>query len=107
MANRSDGSARSPVRRGRKEERRGLRRIEMTRSTLLLFAAFVLNPLIAQDGSWRTVQVPGPRAASEAPGADGVAWYRAWVKVNDSFFAKHERNLFEESVGVNIRDLAG
>ncbi len=57
-----------------------------------------------QAAEWRPVQVPGPRKASEAA---ETAWYRAWVKVDDSFFAKHERNLFEESVGVNIRDLAG
>src|ERR1041384_8489366 len=52
----------------------------------------------SQDAPWRTVQVPGSRATTEAPGADGVAWYRAWVRVDDRFFAKHERNLFEESV---------
>jgi len=51
--------------------------------------------------------VPDPRKADEAPGADGLAWYRCWVKVHDSFFSSHERNLFEESVGVNVRDLAG
>src|SRR5262245_35096698 len=73
----------------------------------LLIAALLLIQTGAQDVPWRTVQVPGPRGAAEAPGADGVAWYRAWVKVDDSFFSKHERNLFEESVGINVRDLAG
>ena len=29
------------------------------------------------------------------------------MKVPDSYFAKHERNLFEESVGVYVTDLAG
>jgi putative membrane-bound dehydrogenase-like protein len=72
-----------------------------------------LVPLLAlllaapQDPGWRAVQVPGPRKASEAPGADGLAWYRTWVRVDDSFFARHERNLFEESVGIHVRDLAG
>lgn len=47
--------------------------------------------------------VPGTFDASVTP----VAWYRTWVRVDDSFFTKHERNLFEESVGVNIRDLEG
>jgi putative membrane-bound dehydrogenase-like protein len=79
---------------------------------LLVFAAAVLTSprdgqAAAQAGDWRTVQVPGPRKSSEAPGADGAAWYRAWVKVDDSFFSPHERNLFEESVGVNLHDLAG
>jgi len=50
---------------------------------------------------WELAPVPA------ATNFTGMAWYRAWVKVPDSYFAKHERNLFEESVGVNIRDLAG
>lgn len=60
-----------------------------------------------QEAEWRPVAVPGARKPAEAPGAGGLAWYRAWVKVDDSFFAKHERNLFEESVGVTIASLAG
>ena len=51
--------------------------------------------------SWSLVSVPA------ATNFNGIAWYRAWVQVPDAYFAKHERNLFEESVGVNIRDLAG
>ncbi len=50
---------------------------------------------------WQLVHVPG------ATNFTGVAWYRTWVKVHDSFFTRHERNLYEESVGLNIRDLAG
>src|SRR6185503_7302129 len=55
-----------------------------------------------QAAEWQPVQVSGPRKTR-----DEVAWYRTWVKVDDGFFSKHERNLFEESVGINIRDLAG
>ncbi|MGA0029219.1 MAG: PVC-type heme-binding CxxCH protein [Opitutales bacterium] len=51
-----------------------------------------------------TVPVPSP--ADRAPVA-ADAWYRTWVRVDDSFFTKHERNLFEESVGLNFRDLVG
>lgn len=54
-----------------------------------------------QAADWQTLQVPGKHEIA------GTAWLRAWVKVHDSFFTKHERNLYEESVGVNIRDLAG
>jgi putative membrane-bound dehydrogenase-like protein len=80
----------------------------VTRLLLLAAAALLTAPRPApQAAEWRPVQVPGPRKAAEAPGADGLAWYRAWVKVDDSFFTKHERNLFEESVGINIRGLAG
>ena len=67
-------------------------------------ALFFLLAAAPQAAEWRTVAVPGPRTASEAA---EVAWYRAWVKVDNSFFSKHERNLFEESVGINIHGLAG
>jgi putative membrane-bound dehydrogenase-like protein len=50
---------------------------------------------------WQIVAVPGPFRSSE------TAWLRAWVRVPDAYFAAHERNLFEESVGIYIRDLAG
>jgi putative membrane-bound dehydrogenase-like protein len=69
----------------------------MTRS----LALFLL--LLGSQDAWRPAKVPGPR-----PGpADGPGWYRCWVKVDDSFFTKHERNLFEESVGVHLQGLAG
>jgi putative membrane-bound dehydrogenase-like protein len=71
---------------------------------VLSFVAILLLAPAPQDQGWRTVPVPGPRKAEEAA-ADG--WYRAWVKVDDAFFQKHDRNLFEESVGVNLRGLAG
>src|SRR5688572_28019259 len=57
--------------------------------------------LTAPSTQWQTFTVPG------STNYTGVAWFRAWVKVPDSFFTPYERNLFEESVGVNIRDLAG
>src|SRR5580765_2010859 len=55
----------------------------------------------ADAALWSLVPVPS------ATNFSGIGWYRAWVQVPDAYFAKHERNLFEESVGVNIRDLAG
>ena len=75
--------------------------------SLLLFLTLLALPGATQDAAWHPVAVPGPRKPAEAPAADGLAWYRAWVKVDDSFFSKHERNLFEESVGVHVRGLAG
>ena len=59
------------------------------------------NETSTATNAWQLIRVPG------ATNFSGFAWYRAWVKVPDSYFTKHERNLFEESVGVNIRDLAG
>ncbi|MEY4446548.1 MAG: hypothetical protein RL444_1661 [Verrucomicrobiota bacterium] len=50
--------------------------------------------------------VPVPSPADRPPVATD-AWYRTWVRVDDSFFTKHERNLFEESVGLHFRDLVG
>ena len=52
------------------------------------------------------VVAPIPSPASRPPVATDV-WYRTWVRVDDSFFTKHERNLFEESVGLHFRDLEG
>ena len=62
-----------------------------------------------QAAALQTATVPGAweeMGPATARNYDGIAWYRTWVKVHDGFFTKHERNLFEESVSVNIRDLA-
>ncbi|MGH7958470.1 MAG: hypothetical protein ACREH8_15875, partial [Opitutaceae bacterium] len=76
---------------------------------LLVFAALRVLCGGSNAAEWQRLAVPGPAPATAATAADAgeFAWYRAWVKVHDSFFTKHERNLYEESVGVNIRDLAG
>lgn len=50
---------------------------------------------------WETVAVPGGQDFT------GNAWYRTWFKPHASFFSKHERDLFGESVILNIRDLTG
>ena len=84
------------------------RMIKVKRHFAAILTAVIVaaSPALGADAPettahWQSVPVPG------ATNFTGVAWYRAWVKVPDSYFAKHERNLFEESVGVNIRDLAG
>ena len=64
------------------------------------FAALAVACASAQS----LAPIPSP-ASRPAIAAD--AWYRTWVRVDDSFFTKHERNLFEESVGVHFRDLEG
>lgn len=80
--------------------------------TLSLVALAGLCTVIAQPlaaAEWSPIPVPGTweeKGPAEAKSYDGIAWYRTWVKVHDSFFTKHERNLFEESVSVNIRNLA-
>jgi putative membrane-bound dehydrogenase-like protein len=80
-------------------------RLGVYRYTALAGALYALwmhgAEMPAASPGWELVSVPG------ATNFSGFAWYRAWVKVPDSYFAKHERNLFEESVGVYIRDLAG
>ena len=59
----------------------------------------------AQDSNsgWRPVRVPGAWPGTTAA---GFGWYRAWLKPHDSFFTPHERNLFAESVTLNVRSLA-
>ena len=74
---------------------------------LLLCLSLGGSALLAAD--WEKAPVPGAweqKGPVVARNYDGIVWYRTWVKVHDSFFTKHERNLFEESVSVNIRDLA-
>ena len=74
---------------------------------LLLCLSLGGSALLAAD--WEKAPVPGAweqKGPVFARNYDGIVWYRTWVKVHDSFFTKHERNLFEESVSVNIRDLA-
>ncbi|MFM9080234.1 MAG: hypothetical protein ACKOTE_08910, partial [Opitutaceae bacterium] len=76
-----------------------------------ILTCFLLVTLLpAQAVDWRTVPVPGVREAAEVKETSvdgGNAWYRTWVKVDPSFFTRHERNLYEESVGIHIRDLTG
>jgi DNA-binding NtrC family response regulator len=72
---------------------------------LAVLAQFAVSVLAAD---WRAIDVPGAwneATAREVAAAGHTAWYRTWVKVHDSFFTRHERNLFEESVGVNLREL--
>ncbi|MDB6034149.1 MAG: putative rane-bound dehydrogenase domain protein [Verrucomicrobiales bacterium] len=70
-------------------------------SLLLAVSRVIAAETPAGYEGWSQITVPG------ATNFTGFAWYRAWVKVPDSYFTKHERNLFEESVGVYVRDLAG
>jgi len=76
--------------------------------SLLLVGGFLLAgipwSLPADDATdaWRPVEVPGP-----IPAGPGWRWYRAWFKPHDSFFTPHERNLFAESVTLNLRGFSG
>ena len=71
----------------------------MKRLSLLLFALSLSGLVSAAD--WQPAKVPGPIPVN------GTSWLRCWVKPHDSFFTKHDRNLFEESVGFNFSDLPG
>ncbi|MEO1993231.1 MAG: PVC-type heme-binding CxxCH protein [Pirellulales bacterium] len=76
--------------------------------------AFVLCVLFlrwasAQDITWESINVPGAwekSGISEAEGYDGHAWYRTWVLPDKDCFKSHERNLYQESVGITVRGLA-
>lgn len=71
----------------------------MKKFTLLLFATFVCFWFANAYG--QPAKVPGVIPAS------GSTWLRCWVKPHESFFTKHDRNLFEESVGFHFSDLPG
>ena len=71
---------------------------------------FLVVPLAALVAEGNDIQVPGRwpvRLRQEVEEAGGWGWYRSWLKPDDSFFTKHDRNLFEESVGITIADLSG
>jgi putative membrane-bound dehydrogenase-like protein len=74
----------------------------------------VSPPAAAHAANHGAADEPAPRLADEslvnlpaglAP--DSVYWLRCWVRVHDNFFTPHERNLFEESVGVHVSGFVG
>ncbi len=77
-------------------------------TTLMLM---VLTAFQCRSAEWGSIQVPGGWAQTfaneNAAQVPLTGWYRCWVRVPDSYFSRHERNLFEESVGIHIRDLQG
>lgn len=87
---------------------KNLRQIGLTASAAILLS---LTSALAQEKSadWQTIPVPSAwekSNLSKAKAYDGYAWYRTWFMPDNSFFNKHARNLFEESVNINIRGLA-
>lgn len=77
-------------------------------TALTLSGVLLASTVRAQTTDWQTIRVPGAWEQAGPPAArnhDGFAWYRAWLRPHDSFFTKHERNLFEESVTIGIRGL--
>ncbi|MFK5924086.1 MAG: c-type cytochrome [Verrucomicrobiota bacterium] len=85
-----------------------LRHLGLTAAALLFFS---LSTIHAQQTSadWQNIAVPGAwenSALKKTKAYDGYAWYRTWFMPDNSFFNKHARNLFEESVNINIRGLA-
>jgi putative membrane-bound dehydrogenase-like protein len=78
----------------------------MTRYTITFVATsfactFFACASDADCAEWETVSVPGEQSFT------GNAWYRTWFKPHATFFSKHERDLFGESVILNIRGLRG
>ncbi len=76
--------------------------------SLALLTLFELS-VQAAENDWSTTRVPGAwetNGLAAARNLDGFAWYRGWLKPHDSFFTPHERNLFAESVTLNVRSLA-
>lgn len=81
------------------------------RLALLALVEWTATPGRGQpaETNWSIARVPGAwetNGPAVARNHDGFAWYRAWLKPHDSFFTPHERNLFAESVTLNVRNLA-
>jgi hypothetical protein len=81
--------------------------------SLLLTVGWILAAIpgswsaVDATDAWQPVPVPGPIPAVAASAAPTWRWYRAWLKPHDSFFTPHERNLFAESVTLNLRGFSG
>jgi putative heme-binding domain-containing protein len=77
---------------------------------LFFLTVFLATTLPAAD--WQPITVPGPWEKNGPPAArayDGVAWYRTWVKVPDSFLRttdKYTEIKYAETVGVVVREVA-
>lgn len=73
-------------------------------ATVTAMAEGSIPKLPVAEGAWQdpaTLAVPGSSEAHQ------VYWLRCWVKVHDNFFTPHERNLFEESVGIHVKGFVG
>ncbi len=73
----------------------------MTRSIISLIITWIACAPQATAAEWETVAVPGEQSFTD------YAWYRTWLKPHATFFSKHERDLFGESVIMNVRGLTG
>ncbi len=73
----------------------------MTRFAFALMTLWVASAAPLAAAQWETVSVPGQQSFT------GYAWYRTWLKPHATFFSKHERDLFGESVILNVRGLTG
>ncbi len=84
-------------------KRRNREPLEAVKGALhfLAVAATLASGNFALSEEWEKAEVPGTQVI------EGYAWYRAWLKPHASFFNKHERDLYGESVVLNVRDLAG
>ncbi|HIL69515.1 MAG TPA: dehydrogenase, partial [Verrucomicrobia bacterium] len=75
--------------------------MRIKRFQALFFSLFFVSLISGNGQEWQSVPVPGSRPLN------GYAWYRTWFKPHSSFFIRHERDLFGESVILNIRSLKG
>lgn len=73
----------------------------MTRFVFALVIALVGWAAPVTAAQWETISVPGEQSFTD------YAWYRTWLKPHATFFSKHERDLFGESVILNVRGLTG
>ena len=73
----------------------------MTRSIISLIITWIACAPQATAAEWETVAVPGEQSFTD------YAWYRTWLKPHATFFSKHERDVFGESVIMNVRGLTG
>ena len=71
---------------------------------------FLLGLTIStRAADWSVVWVPDTTDTqqTEKKTLANISWYRCWVQPPTSYFTPHERNLFEESIGIHLSDLVG
>lgn len=76
-----------------------------------LLCILILSACVGSSEEWQTLNVPGSWTSAfgntDSAPTEVNGWYRCWVQPPKSYFTPHERNLFEESIGIHLSELVG
>src|SRR5687768_2916667 len=77
----------------------------LTCAGLVMLAALVAAAVAAPAAEWQTTTVPA--TDKTAPAADGPAWYRCFVRVQDNMTGRAEGDLMADSVTLSLGGVRG